>query len=139
MIKIFSKKQPSLLMHTIVRQDESSHRDRLDVSPEEEFLQLAVLRMPEGKTFRPHKHIVHEKTTNIAQESWVVIKGLVEVTFYDIDDTILDKVILNPGDVSITYRGGHNYKILSDDTLVYVFKTGPYLGQQYDKVFIGEA
>ena len=82
---------------------------------------------------------MHEKTTNIAQESWVVIKGLVEVTFYDIDDTILDKVILNPGDVSITYRGGHNYKILSDDTLVYEFKTGPYLGQQYDKVFIGEA
>jgi len=36
----------------------------------------------------------------------------------------------------MTFFGGHNYLIMQDDTLVYEFKTGPYTGQQNDKVFI---
>jgi hypothetical protein len=36
----------------------------------------------------------------------------------------------------MTFRGGHNYLILEDDTIVYEYKTGPYLGQELDKVFL---
>ena len=125
------------LLHFVFRGSNISP-SRKDLSPENEFLQLSCFELSKGSTFRPHKHIFHEKVTNIAQESWVVIEGSVEVTYYDIDDTVLCKKTLNSGDVSVTFRGGHNYLILSETAKVYEFKTGPYLGQKYDKVFIEE-
>jgi cupin fold WbuC family metalloprotein len=93
--------------------------------------------MDEGKTFRPHKHIWKEPSFDkmIAQESWVVIRGSVKVLFYDTDMTLLETHVLNAGDSSFTLEGGHTYEILEDDTLVYEYKTGPYEGQEKDKVF----
>ena len=72
----------------------------------------------------------------MAQESWVVIKGSVKAILYDLDDTIIAEELLEPGDISITLRGGHNYYCMTDDTLVYEYKTGPYYGQEKDKQFI---
>ena len=65
-----------------------------------------------------------------------MIKGRVKFYFYDLDDKLLDTIILEQGDASFTLEGGHNYEILEDDTIVYEYKTGPYEGQQKDKVFI---
>ena len=135
MKQIFSKIEPSLLLHQVFRHNQIS-KEREDIVPESEFLQLAILNMQKGKTFKPHKHIIKEKVTNIAQESWVVIKGSVKCIFYDIDDTIIEEIILKQSDLSMTFRGGHNYEILEDDTVVYEFKTGPYLGIEFDKTFI---
>ena len=102
-------------------------------------MQLASLKMKKNTTFRPHKHIYKQGENQvIAQESWVVIKGKVKVMMYDLDDTIIHEPILNPGDVSMTFRGGHNYVALEEDTIVYEYKTGPYTGQENDKVFIGD-
>ena len=56
--------------------------------------------------------------------------------FYDLDNSVLTTEILNVGDASFTLEGGHNYEILEDNTLVYEYKTGPYEGQEFDKVFI---
>jgi hypothetical protein len=136
MEKIFSKVQPDKLLHLIYRFAEI--KGRTNIAPEEEFLQLASIEMQKGQTFKAHKHIVVEKTTNIAQESWLVIKGSVKCIFYDLDDTIIAEPILYPGDCSMTFRGGHNYLILEDGTIVYEYKTGPYLGLEMDKVFLKE-
>jgi len=112
---------------------------RIDVAPEEEFLQLATLRMDKGRTFKPHKHIYKEGEKEIiAQESWIVVKGSVKIVMYDLDDTIIDQIILNPGDCSMTFAGGHNYITQKDNTIVYEYKTGPYKGVENDKVSINE-
>jgi cupin fold WbuC family metalloprotein len=134
MHKIFSKVEPDTLLHLIYRKEEIS--GRTNIAPDDEFLQLASLKMAKGTTFKPHKHIIVEKTTNIAQESWLVIQGSVRCIFYDLDDVILEEPVLYPGDCSMTFRGGHNYLILEDDTIVYEYKTGPYLGIEMDKEFI---
>lgn len=134
MEKIYSKLDPKILLHLINRF--SDIEGRTDVAPVEEFLQLATLKMRKDQTFKPHKHINVTKETNIAQESWVVIRGSVRCIFYDLDDTVIADPILYPGDCSMTFRGGHNYLILEDDTIVYEYKTGPYLGQEFDKKFI---
>ena len=134
MEKIYSKIKPHTLLHIIYRLTDVD--GRTNVVPDDEFLQLASIRMKKGQTFQAHKHIIHEKVTNIAQESWIVIKGSVKCIFYDLDDTIIAEPILKPGDCSLTFRGGHNYYILEEDTIVYEYKTGPYLGQDLDKTFI---
>ena len=135
MKKIFSKINPEILLHLTTNVDEIKS-ERKDIAPDNEFLQLAILKMNKGKTFQPHKHIEYKKETDIAQESWYVYKGKVKCIFYDIDDTIIDEVILNEGGISMTFRGGHNYEILEKNTLVLEYKTGPYLGQKLDKTFI---
>ena len=144
MKKIFSKVEPGTLLHIVNRIDDpeiqtlqaKAEGGRIDVAPKDEFLQVAVLQMNKGKTFKAHKHINHEKTTNIAQESWVVLSGSVIATLYDLDDSIISEETINAGDLSMTFRGGHNYLAASPNTFVYEFKTGPYLGQALDKTFI---
>src|SRR5450759_2128296 len=99
MEKIYSKVNPGTLLHLVFRLDEVS--GRTNIAPEKEFLQLASIKMHKGQTFKAHKHIVQEKTTNIAQESWLVIQGRVQCIFYDLDDTIIAQPVLNPGDGSM--------------------------------------
>lgn len=136
MEKIFSKVDPEKLLHIITRK-EDINPGRVDIVPEENFIQCSMLNLEKDKTFIPHKHIWKERTRNvIAQESWIVIQGSVKCILYDIDDTIIYEPILYPGDASFTLEGGHNYLILEDDTLVYEYKTGPYEGQTFDKTFL---
>jgi len=139
---IYSKIQPNKLLHIIHKADEfytieDSHRR--DIVGADEFIQLSALNMDKEHTFKPHKHIWKpgEKEC-IAQESWVVVKGSVECIFYDLDDTIIEKPILHSGDCSVTLGGGHTYRILEDNTLVYEYKTGPYKGVENDKEFLNE-
>jgi len=135
-IKIYSKKEPNKLLHIINRLKEIKSM-RTDIIEADHFLQLSALRFSAGHTFKPHKHIWKEiPGKTIAQESWVVISGKVKCYFYDIDDSILGEWELNPGDVSVTLYGAHTYEILEEDTIVYEYKSGPYLGLEKDKVFI---
>ena len=135
-MKIYSKVNPDLLLHVVNRLEDIVGRS--NIIPENNFIQCSTLKMENGKTFQPHKHIKKERTykEQIAQESWIVIKGKVRCILYDIDDSIIATPVLNAGDASFTLYGGHTYEILEDDTIVYEYKTGPYEGQKLDKVFI---
>jgi len=136
MEKIYSKIRQNTLLHIIYRLNDVE--GRTNIVPDNEFLQLASIQMKKDQTFQAHKHIIHEKVTNIAQESWLVIRGSVKCILYDLDNKIIAEPILYSGDCSLTFRGGHNYLILEDDTVVYEYKTGPYLGQDLDKTFINK-
>lgn len=138
MQNIYSKVDPTKLLHVVVRKEDMV-KGRREIISAENFIQCSMLNLDTGHTFRPHKHIWKERTRNIiAQESWVVIQGSVRCTFYDLDNTVVDEVILNQGDASFTLEGGHNYLILEDGTLVYEYKTGPYEGQENDKRFLDD-
>lgn len=136
MEKIYSKINGNLLHMVKRKSDIKSERENL--SSDLEFLQCSSMNLPKGKTFKPHKHyhrpITHENY--IPQESWVVIDGSVKCFFYDIDDKLIENIILYPGDASFTFEGGHTYEILEDNSIVYEYKTGPYLGIELDKIMI---
>jgi hypothetical protein len=136
MEKFYSKINNQLL-HQIMRL-ENIDSGRIDLSDEDNYIQCAALKLPKGKTFKPHKHNINPRNEDnyIPQESWCIIKGKVKCIFYDLDDTIIAEPILNAGDASFTFAGGHNYLILEDNTIVYEYKTGPYQGQAIDKTFI---
>ena len=63
MKKIYSKVKPGTLLHIVNRIDDpeiqtlqaKAEGGRIDVAPEDEFLQVAVLQMNAGKTFKAHK------------------------------------------------------------------------------------
>jgi hypothetical protein len=135
MKKIYSKLEPKKLLHIIYRATEIEEK-RCDISPDTEYLQVSAFELPKDKTFKAHKHIELHRSTDITQESWVVISGSIKAFHYDLDDTLISEEILSPGDVTITFFGGHNYLSLEDNSRVYEFKTGPYMGQAKDKEFI---
>jgi len=139
---IYSKVEEGKILHIIKRLSEIENQDenRTDIIDVNQFIQCSALNLKSGHTFKPHKHIYKERThkNQIAQESWIVVRGSVKCIFYDLDDTIIAEPILNAGDASFTLAGGHNYLILEDNTIVYEYKTGPYEGQKLDKVFLKE-
>ena len=139
--EIYSSVKKDLLLHIVCKLTPSEVKsDRINIVPDNNFLQCSYLVLPDKKTFVPHKHIKKERyyKDQIAQESWVVIKGQVKCILYDIDDKIIHVDVLNEGDSSFTLEGGHTYEILQDNTVVYEYKTGPYEGQKLDKVFINK-
>jgi cupin fold WbuC family metalloprotein len=134
MERIYSNVDPRVLLHLVNRL--SDIHNRTDVAPDDQFLQLATLRLSQGTTFKPHKHIWKptQYKQHIAQESWCVIQGRVLVSFYDTDGTLLTQKEIGPGDCSMTFQGGHTYQALEEDTVIYEYKTGPYYGHDLDKV-----
>jgi len=133
--KIYSKIEENKLLHIVLRKEDVLE-ERMNIVDDDQFLQLAAMKLNKGKTFAPHRHVYCDKITKIAQESWVVVSGKVKALLYDLDGKKIAEPVLNSGDVSITLHGGHTYEILEDDTLVYEYKTGPYLGPEKDKEFI---
>lgn len=113
--------------------EEWNHRKDLLLA--EYPLQLALISMQTDETFIPHvhlnRHVDIRETRTI--ESWIVIQGKVEASLYDSSYNVLGKVILYPMDLIITLNGGHNYRSMSDDTLVVEVKSGPY-DQENDKI-----
>jgi hypothetical protein len=136
MEKIYSKINPEILLHLINRINDIVP-GRRDLSEPSEFLQLSTLNLENNKTFYPHKHIWKDGPNKvIAQESWIIIKGKVKCILYDLDNSVIKEDVLNPGDCSMTFQGGHNYEILEEGSIIYEVKTGPYLGVDLDKVKI---
>lgn len=134
-MNIYSRIEPTKVLH-IIHRKRDAEKGRKDLVEPDQFIQVATINQPSGKTFAPHRHIMYPRhEVYITQESWVVVSGLVEVTLYDLDNSILHTDVLEPGDCSVTLEGGHNYKFLQDG-FVYEFKTGPYNGVEQDKTMI---
>ena len=55
MIKIYSQVKPDLLLHIIYYPDKKNIR-RQDLTPEEEFIQVAFLHLKENEIISAHKH-----------------------------------------------------------------------------------
>lgn len=124
------------LLHIVVR-GHSAIPGRANIVQPDQFLQVALMNMPKGTTFKPHKHKWKNGVDKvIPQEAWLVVRGKVKAFYYGLDDKLLAVVTLEPGDCGITIAGGHNYEILEENTIVYEIKTGPYKDQETDKEMI---
>ena len=137
MERFYSKKEKEKLIFSLLRFEEISEK-RIDLSPDDEFMQVCGRKMSCGVLVPAHKHIETIRETNLTQESWVLLKGSVKAKFYDIDNCFLCERVLKSGDVITLYRGGHSLEVLEDDTIFYEFKNGPYYGIEKDKEKIVE-
>ncbi len=136
MKKIYSKINKKKLLHIVFRP--SKKKQRVDISPDNQFMQVSYLNLNKDKIFIPHKHFwkSNKQKKRIVQETWLVIKGLIKVFFYDLNDKYLTSVSLKPGDISITYAGGHKIEVLKNNSIIYEHKTGPYEGQKKDLIYL---
>lgn len=132
---IYSRVVPDTLLHRVIRAIDFTE-DRTDASPDSEGLQLAFFEMPNEKTFRPHVHVSRPREIPITQECWIIHRGCVLATYYDIDGQVVEQRTLLPGDATITFRGGHKYKSMEDGSRIFEVKTGPFVGVTADKEYL---
>ena len=135
MQKVYSKVVKDTLLLTLIKKNDVTN-NRLDLSPEEESLQVSVKNLSKGTSFKPHKHNKLIRTTDTTQEAWVFLSGKVHAKFYDLDDTLILDTEMTAGDCVVVFRAGHSFEVLEQDTIIYEFKNGPYYGVEADKTFI---
>jgi len=132
---IYSKVKKDLLLLAINKRNEISKK-RTDICPEDQYLQICTKIMPKGMTFKPHKHNKLKRETDYTCESWLILEGSVQATFWDVDDNKIFDIILESGDCAVVFRAGHSFKVLEENTVLYEFKSGPYYGVEKDKSFL---
>ena len=137
MERYYSKKEENKLIFSLLRFEEICDR-RIDLSPDQEFMQVCGRIMSCGSYVPPHRHIETHRETNLTQEAWILLKGKVRARFYDLDDSFLCERDVSSGDVIVLYRGGRSLEVLEDNTIFYEFKNGPYFGTNKDKKKIDE-
>ena len=131
--RVFSARQPDQLLHIIVNANAESSR-RVDLTPADEALQMSVIPLGAGRVVKPHQHIarVLPAEERMVQESWIVVRGSIEVQLFDLDRTLLQSAVLVAGWLLVTLRGGHSLKAVSEGTVILECKPGPYLGRDYE-------
>ena len=84
--------------------------------------------MSGNHSFRAHVHLERKRSfSNLrAQEPLAVLKWQVEFDYFTDSGDWITTEVLGSGDISISFRGGHGYRILTSDAFVYAFKSGPY-------------
>jgi len=135
MKKIYSKIEPKCLL-TVINKLTDINLERIDLADKNEPLQGSAKKLKKGEKFKPHRHNVLHRETSLTQEAWVVIKGEILVSLYDLDDTFFYEEVLEEGDCILNFRAGHTFETLKDDTILYEFKNGPYMGVELDKTLI---
>jgi hypothetical protein len=132
---IYSKVQPEKLLVTICRK-EAITSARTNLSKDDAFLQGACKKLSVLDTFKPHYHLEQDRKSGITQEAWVILEGSIRINVWDLNHEFLTSSVLDAGDCSITFMGGHSMEVLEEGTLLLEFKNGPYMGQQADKNWI---
>jgi hypothetical protein len=137
MDRVYSKVKEDCLLLSLVRSSDVTE-NRIDLSPEEEYLQVAVKQLTKGASFKPHKHNKLIREIDRTNEAWVFLSGKVRAKFYDLDDSLILDTEMTGGDCVVVFRAGHSFEVLEDNTIIYEFKNGPYYGVEADKTYIGD-
>lgn len=129
-MKIFSRKKKLLIAKIFFFKNIKKKRN--DICPSSEFIQLSTQVLEKGRVVKAHSHLNIQRSSNITQEVWLIFKGKVEASIFDLDKKIIKKIILKGGDCLVLFRGGHGFKNLSKKTIFYEIKNGPYYGKDKD-------
>lgn len=94
--------------------------------------QLGYINRQKGYTIEPHVHKPVERQVVLTQEVLFIKSGRVRVDFYAQNQSYVDSLVLETGDVILLAAGGHGFEMLEDAEMIEV-KQGPYCGDE-DKV-----
>lgn len=129
---INSKLNSSEILATVITAGAKS--GRVDASDRTEILQVSTMTLPQGRVVGSHRHQPIARSTIGTQEAWIVISGQLQAQVFDTDNMFVDQVILTAGQCMTLFRGGHAFTVLTDDTVIFEIKNGPYYGPEIDSI-----
>jgi hypothetical protein len=90
--------------------------------------QAGFVVYPAGGSVVPHLHLPVVRTVVGTSELLMVRQGRCVVDLYGDDRALVASRELTAGDLVISLRGGHGFRML-EDTVLFEVKQGPYHGQ----------
>ena len=90
--------------------------------------QVGFVVYPAGGAVVPHLHLPVVRTVVGTSELLLVKTGRCIVDIYDEDKVLVASRELGAGDMVISVRGGHGFRML-EDTVLFEVKQGPYNGE----------
>ncbi len=104
-------------------------------SPAESSFQFGLLAHKAGFVEPPHYHKTVTRTISDLQQMFVVQRGVVEVDLFSDGGELIRTIVMNPGDAIVLIDGVHAIRVIEDMQCISV-KQGPYMGEEFDKVFV---
>ena len=133
MKKVYSKSEPEKLLHVIIDTNEP-FENRADLTSAEQWLQVSILNLAKGRKVNPHIHNPREPVASsapgVTQECWIVLRGEIKASLFDLDRNLLHEQKMPQGHVLVTFYGGHSLES-ENGALMVECKNGPYLGRDY--------
>ena len=129
--KFFSKVDKKLILFSTINVKDITD-NRLDASPEEEYLQASISRLKKDFKIRAHKHKSFERKIYKTQEAWFLYDGKIIAEFFDIDNQKVAERNFEKGDLVTIFNGGHSFKT-TENSIFLEFKNGPYFGREVDR------
>ena len=105
------------------------------LSPDKSSFQFGILAHKKGFKEPPHYHRPFKRTIKDLQQMFVVQKGKVQVDLFSDTKKLIRKIILKKGDAIVLIHGIHAITVLEDMQCISI-KQGPFLGAEFDKVFV---
>jgi hypothetical protein len=90
-------------------------------------LQMGMIVYGAGKTITPHVHLPYTRTVEGTTECVIVRKGVCQVDIFTEDRRFVTTRTLTEGSIILLLGGGHGFR-MSEDTLLFEVKQGPYAG-----------
>jgi quercetin dioxygenase-like cupin family protein len=94
--------------------------------------QVASFNLKKETVIEKHYHPTQERLINTTHEVIVILDGTIEVSIYDTELNIVDKITASRGDTVALFSGGHGIKVIEDCKLIET-KQGPFI-EEIDKV-----
>jgi|ERR1043166_2046662 hypothetical protein len=95
--------------------------------------QFGLLAHNAGFVEAPHYHNPIKRSIPDVQQMFVVQRGVVGMSFYRPDGSLLRDVTLRAGDAINLIHGAHSLRVIEDMQCISV-KQGPFLGDEMDRV-----
>jgi hypothetical protein len=132
MEKVYSRINKNRLLHTISKKIDLD-KNRSDITDPSLPLQVSRVNLKSSKVkAHSHKPKLFLKKKIEQNECWIVLKGTINVSLFDIDKTNIKNTTLGKGSILITRGGGHSINKSSTDSELIEIKLGPYNGNDLD-------
>jgi hypothetical protein len=89
--------------------------------------QMGMVVYGAGTQIQPHLHLPVVREVHGTTECIVVRKGACELDIYDQSKQLIESRSLSIGDIVLLLGGGHGFR-MSEDTILFEVKQGPYIG-----------
>jgi hypothetical protein len=100
---------------------------------EHDNIQVGTWNYNTGKLLPAHNHNFVNRDLNRTQECVIPLSGRVQVELFDELDEFVVELEIGVNSILICFAGGHQYRILDENTVCIEVKSGPYPGLDLDR------
>jgi len=102
-------------------------------SENKDALQVGVSRCNKGDYIQNHFHNQFPRNTDLLNEVLYVVQGSIRANLYDDEKRLIASEEVRQNEFIILLSGGHGFEPLTDNSIIFEAKNGPFVSVEHDK------